>query len=134
MTDTAQCPHYAGCSAPICPADAAWRSRRYLKGETICRFVRHPESATRPASVTSSILAAVSAAYPKGAAASRFKQAPAMGSVDGGKGRPLSYYSEPSLTPLQTPLQAVQGVFAEAAGAATKSRQSPLRNRRRRRG
>ncbi len=33
------CPKFSHCSAPICPLDAEWARRSYLKGEAVCFYV-----------------------------------------------------------------------------------------------
>lgn len=33
------CPRYESCSAPVCPLDARWDSRAYVRGEAVCGLV-----------------------------------------------------------------------------------------------
>ena len=35
----ASCPRFDACNAPVCPLDAGWRSRTYLRGEAVCSLV-----------------------------------------------------------------------------------------------
>lgn len=36
----AECSKFEGCSAPLCPLDAEWQRRSYLKGEATCLYLR----------------------------------------------------------------------------------------------
>ena len=39
MIEPSRCPRYESCSAPLCPLDARWESRHYVRGEPICGLV-----------------------------------------------------------------------------------------------
>jgi len=39
VSDTAFCPKYETCSAPICPLNSHWRDTRHLPGERVCFYL-----------------------------------------------------------------------------------------------